>query len=179
MKRFRRIGLSLVIAVAMLVAFALPVAANTTVTITIAAEIVAITNTMDAWAIGAVPAGTVAKYFSANNLEDIDYSLITNTGNVAVNVAIQGTNFEGGAYDWTLAAAAGGQTYSLHAYNVTAAAYSIEVKSSAYNNICAALPATGSDTYAWSMKMMTPTTFDPADLGNNKTATVTLVASKS
>lgn len=179
MKRFRRIALSLVLAVALLVVFALPAgAANPTVSITVTAEVVSITNSQAAWDIGTVALNAVV-YFSETGAQDDDYSRITNTGSVAVNVAIQGTNIEGGAYDWTLATGAGNQTYSLYANTPSGGAtYSVEVKTSGYVNIVSNLPATGSDTYDWSMKFTAPNEFNVLDDGLDKTATVTLVASK-
>jgi len=182
-KRIRRIALSLVLAVLLTLGLVVPAMANgnPTVTITISARIVAITNSVNTWTSPAVVAGGAAIYWSADGYtQDNDYSLITNTGNVAVNVAIQGTNFEGGSYDWTLAAAAGDKIYSLYSNNSTQpTSYTIEVKTSAYANICTALPATGSDTCAWSMKLTPPTIFDAADDGSSKNATVTLVAAAS
>jgi len=178
MKKFRRISLSLVLAIALLVSFAIPVAAaNPTVSITVTAEVVSITNTQSSWGIGTVAVDAVV-YFSATGSQDDDYSQIENTGSVNVDVEIQGTNIEGGDYDWTLAAAAGSETYSLHSNNETQpTTYDIEVKSSVYNDICTDLPHTTSNTCDWSMKFVAPTAFNAADDGAQKTATVTLVAS--
>lgn len=177
MKRFRRIALSLMLAIALMAVLAVPVAAdNPTVSITVTAEVVSITNTMDTWAIGVVAVDDVV-YFSATGAQDDDYSTITNTGSVAVDVEIQGTDFEGGDYDWTLAASPGDQTYSLYANNTTGGPnYAIEVKSSAYNDLVTNLAVDG--TYDWSMKFTAPTAFNSSDDGNEKSATVTLVASK-
>ncbi len=178
MKRFRRIALSLMLAITLMAVLAVPAAAtNPTVSITVTAEVVSITNTMDTWAIGTVAVNDVV-YFSATGAEDDDYSTITNTGSVAVDVEIQGTDFEGGDYDWTLAASSGNQTYSLYANNTTGGPnYAIEVKSSEpYNDLVTDLAVSG--TYDWSMKFTAPTAFNPSDDGNEKSATVTLVASK-
>jgi len=150
-------------------------AADPTVTITVSAKVIAITNTQDTWTIGAVDVDEVV-YFSVDNTQDDDYSQIENTGNVAVDVEIQGTDFEGGDYDWTLAAAAGDQQYSLYTNGDGDVTYDIEVKSSVYNDITTNLAADG--TADWSLKLTCPTAFNGADDGENKTATVTLVASE-
>jgi hypothetical protein len=171
--------LAIVLAVSLLVSLLFPVvalAADPTVTITVSALTIAITNTEDTWAIGPVEVDATA-YFSADNSQDDNYSQIENTGNVAEDIEIQGTDFEGGAYDWTLAAAAGDQTYSLYANSEGApTVYDVEVKSSSYNDLTTNLTAT--DTYDWSMKFTAPSAFNGSDAGANKTATVTLVASQ-
>ena len=175
-KRIRRIGLSLVLAVVLLVGFTVPLtAANPTVSITVTAEVVSITNTQSTWAIGTVALDAVV-YFSTDGAQDDDWSQIENTGSVACDVEIQGTNIEGGDYDWTLAAAAGDQTYSLYTNGDGEATYDIEIKSSSYTDITTNLAADG--TVDWSMKFTAPTAFNAADDGEQKTATVTLVASK-
>lgn len=177
MKRLRGISLSLMLAVALLTMLAVPAfAANPTVSITVTAEVVSITNTEATWAIGTVATDAVV-YFSATGSQDDDYSQITNTGSVAVDVEIQGTDIEGGDYDWTLAAAAGSETYQLYANSEsTPTVYDVEVKSSVYNDLTTNLAADG--TYDWSMEFTAPSAFNAADDGNEKTATVTLVASK-
>lgn len=177
MKKFRRIALSLVLVVALIAVFAVHVAAdNPTVSITVTAKVVSITNTESTWAIGTVEVDDVV-YFSATGAQDDDYSQIENTGSVAVDIEIQGTDIEGGSYDWTLAAAAGSETYSLFANaNNGTSAYNIEVKSSAYNDLTTDLAAAA--TYDWSMNFTAPTAFNANDDGAEKAATVTLVASE-
>ena len=179
MRKFRRIGISLVVAVLLLVGLVVPVGAtNPTVTITVTAQVVSITNSQSTWAIGMVTLDDV-KYFSADNLQNDTYSLITNTGSVTVDVEIQGSNFEGGSYDWTLAAAAGNQTYSLYANKAaTPTVYDVEVKTSGYVDITAAGGLAAEGTNAWSMNFTAPNEFSASDDGNAKNATVTLVASK-
>jgi len=174
----RRALLSLVLAMALLVVMAVPAgAANPTVTITVKAQTVSITNSQNTWDLGTITTSATL-YFSANNAQDDDYSRITNTGNVAVDVEIQGTDFEGGDYDWTLAATAGDQQYKLFANKqATPTVYDVEVKSSSYVDIVTSLAALG--TNDWSMKFEGPTGFHASDDGETKTATVTLVASKS
>lgn len=175
----KKLLISALIAVCLVLSLVVPVfAADPEVSITMSAKIVAITNTEASWAIGPVDVDDVV-WFSVDGSQDDDYSQIENTGNVAVDVEIQGTDAEGGAYDWTLASSTGDQTYSLYANNTSGGAtYSIEVKSSSYVDIVSNLPATGSDTYDWSMKFTAPTAFNGSDDGSQKTATVTLVASE-
>lgn len=175
--------LALGIVLAMVVNVIVPsvaLAVDPTVDITVSAKTIAITNTQSAWAIGVVEVDGVV-YFSATGAKDDDYSTITNTGNVAVDVEIQGTDFDGPTYDWTLASSPGVETYSLYANTPSGGAnYTIEVKNAAvYNDIVSNLPATGADTYDWSMKFTAPTAFNASEDGLQKSATVTLVASES
>jgi len=181
-RKFRKVALSLVLAVAMLLAVPVTaMAANPTVTITVNVATVSITTNKATWNItdlvGAVNIDDVV-YFSTDGLIDDDWSLILNTGNVAVDIAIQGTDFNqaaGGGYNWTLATATAAMTYSLYAnYNGTAT-YNIEVKSSAYDDIRTNLAV--SNNHNWSMKFTAPSSFNATDDGEAKTAVVTLVAS--
>jgi len=151
-------------------------AAEPTVTITVSAQVISITNTQSTWNIGAIEINDIV-YFSATGERDDDYSLITNTGNVAVNIEIRGTDIEGGVYDWTLSASPGNQICSIYADADEAGAYSIEVKTSSYNNIKTNLAPSG--TCKWSMKFTAPTVFHASDNGSNKSSTITLVASGS
>lgn len=172
--------IGLVVVAVLALSLVLPTAAlavNPTVAITVYASMISITNTENTWAIGYVGAGGAAVYFSATGAQDDDYSQIENTGNQGVDVQIQGTVIEGGTYDWTEGASAGDKIYALVANNSSGGAtYNIRVKSSAYVDLITNLPATGSDTYDWSMKFTPPTIFDAADDGAQKSATVTLVA---
>ena len=169
--------LILVLVVLVLLLGSVPVlAANPTVTMTVTAGLISITNTQDTWALGTAILDEII-YFSADNTQDDDYSTVNNTGNLAVDVEIQGTNFEGGTYDWTLAAAAGDQQYSLYANSSNGSAtYDIEVKSSAYNDLIANLSP--NCPYVWSANFTTPSAFHASDDGAQKTATMTLVASE-
>lgn len=152
-------------------------AADPTVTIIFNFQVVGITNTQTTWTMADADVDDIL-YFSADNSQDDDYSQIENTGNVAADVEIQGTNMEGGDYDLTLAAAAGDQQYSLYANSSNASStYDIEVKSSSYNDIVTSLGPGA--VYNWSMKLTAPTAKNASDDGSNKTATVTLVASES
>lgn len=177
MKKIQRLGLSLVIVVALLLAVPLATMAdNPTVAITVTAEVVAITNSKATWAIGNVAVDAVV-YFSTDGTQDDDWSQITNTGSVACDVEIQGTDIEGGDYDWVLAPAAASETYSLFANTQGApTVYDVGVNSSSYNDITTDLAADA--TFDWSMKFTAPSAFNAADDGNEKSATVTLVASK-
>ncbi len=177
------IALALVLATLSTLVFGgLVSAANPTVTITVNAATVSITNNKATWNItdlvGAVNVDDIV-YFSTDGLQDDDWSLILNTGNVAVDVEIQGTDFNqaaGGGYNWTLATATGASQYSLYAnYNGTAT-YDIEVKKAAYSDIRTDLAE--DNNHNWSMKFTAPSSFNAADDGAAKTATVTLVASQ-
>ncbi len=178
--RKRIIGLLVVITLLLSSLFAVPVsAANPIVTITVYGDIISITNSQPNWAIGHVSANTSATYWSATGSENDTYAYITNTGNQIVDIIIQGIDFEGGAYDWTLATAAGDKTYSLYANTSNGTAtYTVEVKSAAtYSTLTAAGGLSLNSTQNWSMKFTPPIIFDAGDPGAVKTATVTLVAS--
>ena len=169
------LGVALTLVAALIVP-SLVLAADPTVTIPVSAKTIAITNTMSTWNIGPVDIDVV-KYFSADNTQNDTYSTITNTGNVAVDVEIQGTDLEGGDYDWTLASAAVAETYSLYANTPSGgSSYTIAVLKTSYNDIVTDLAKDG--TYLWSMKFTAPSSFDASDDGSDKTATVTLVASE-
>lgn len=151
-------------------------ATNPTVTITVTAGLLTITNSQNTWALGYATPSEV-DYFSANNAEDDDYSMVVNTGNLAVDVEIQGVNFEGGDYDWTLGTASANQTYSLYANkSATPTVYDTEIKSSSYTDLTTDLAASANVT--WSMKFTAPSVFNVNDNGAEKSATVTLVASE-
>ena len=178
MKRnVKRIILSLTLTLLML---ALPassaMAADPQVEITVAAVLVAATNSEATWAIGPVIVDQVV-YFSVDNTQDDNYSTIDNTGNVPLDIALQGTNFEGGAYDWTLASSAGDQQYSLYANSTNGSStYDIiEINTGGSNDLVTALPV--SYDYVWSMKLTAPTAFNASDAGASKSANVTLVLS--
>jgi len=83
-------------AVMLLLATVLPCsvvfATDPEVTITVTAQIVAITNTQATWTVDTPIAVDGVVYFSATDAQDDDYSQIENTGNVAVDVEIQGTD---------------------------------------------------------------------------------------
>jgi hypothetical protein len=175
MKQFRRMGLSLVLAIVLLVSFTVPaMATNPTVAITVTAQVVSITNSQNTWALGTVAPSATVKWGDSDT-----YSTITNTGTVNVDVAIQGQDIEGGDYDWTLAAdgTPGSEIYGLKA--TTGTEYNVIVKKTPFNNITTNLPHTSSNTVTWSMTFYGPTAFNAADNGAQKTSTVTLVASAS
>ena len=171
--------IALVASLLLIVALVLPMAVhavNPVVTITVTAQVVAITNSQNTWAMGTIAENSII-YFSANNLEDDNYSMVTNTSNVAVDIEIQGVTIEGGAYDWTLAAVSDNQTYQLYANSGNATAtYDIEVKSAAYNDLIANLAV--DSVYFWSCNFTAPTAFHPDDDGIQKSGTITLVATK-
>ena len=180
MRKIRRIGLSLVLAVAMLMVLAFPVGAtNQQVAITVTASVVSITNSQANWPIGIVVVDD-AKYFAADvDTPDTDYSTVTNTGSVAVDIAIQGTDIEGGSYDWAISATgvAASETYGLNATAGNGTGdYTTIVKKTPFNSLTTDLAA--KSTWGWSMQFKAPTAFNAADAGDQKTSTVTLVASK-
>ena len=151
-------------------------ATNPTVTITVTAGLLTATNSHDTWAIGYATPSEVA-YFSANNAQDDDYSMLINTGNLAIDITLQGTNFEGGAYDWTLGTTAGDQIYSLYANKSgTPTVYDTEIKSSSYTTLKTNLAASANVT--WSMKFTAPTAFHASDAGVQKSSTLTLAISE-
>lgn len=178
-KLFRRSRILIGIIVALLLVLiptASALATNPTVTMTVTAGIVTITNSQNTWALGTATLSEVI-YFSANGAQDDDYSMVINTGSLAVDVEIQGTNFEGGSYDWALASASGNQTYSLYANkSATPTVYDTEVKSSSYTDLTTDLESSANIT--WSMKFTAPNEFHVSDDAAQKSATVTLVASE-
>lgn len=169
------------LAVVLLLATVLPVgvalAADPEVTITVTAQIVAITNSQATWTVSTPIAVDAVVYFSATDAQDDDYSDIENTGNVAVDVEIQGTDLAG-TPTWTLATAPAADTYSLYANKLaTPTVYDVEVKKSAYVDITAAGGLAAAGHNAWSMKLTAPSSFGGTEDGETKTGTVTLVAS--
>ena len=180
MRKIRRLGLSLVLAVLMLVGLAVPaLAGNPTVSITVTAQVISISNSEANWPIGIVTVGQ-ERYFAADvGVEDKDYSTITNTGSVAVSIALQGTDIEGGSWDWAISATgvAASETYALNATAGNGTGdYTTIVKKTPFNNLTTNLAA--KSTWGWSMQFKAPTAFNAADAGDQKTSTVTLVASK-
>lgn len=178
----KRRFLAVLLVVALLVAVVLPtslvLAADPEVTITVSAQIVAITNTQDTWTVSTPIVVDGVVYFSATDAQDDDYSQIENTGNVTIDVEIQGTDLAG-TPNWTLATAPAADTYSLYANKqATPTVYDVEVKKATYNDITAAAGLAASATNDWSMKLTAPTSFGGTEDGNAKTGTVTLVASK-
>ena len=151
-------------------------ATNPTVTITVKAKVISATNTESDWNIGMVGVDNV-KYFSGDNLENDTYSQLNNTGNVEIDVALGGSDFEGGDYDWLLNTTADTEKYSLYANSeATPTTYDVEVKTSDCNNLATDLAA--GHVYNWSMKFTAPSGFNAADPGTNKTATLTLVVTE-
>jgi hypothetical protein len=174
----------LIMTLALLSSFIMPIAVfaagNPVVTITVSAQVVAITNSEDTWDIGIIEPSAVL-YFSATNEQNDDYSTITNTGNVDVDIEIQGTDLVpvDPTYTWTLAAASDNQTYSLYANTPSGgSSYTIEIQSSVYEYpLVEDLAPDG--TYLWSMKLTAPDEFHAGDDGEPKSGSVTLVATKS
>lgn len=172
-KRFLVLGLTLVMVMTLIMP-SVALAANPEVLITVSAKAISITNTQTDWAIGSVEVGDI-RWFNSDSTVQLDtYSQIENTGNVAVDIQIQGTNF-GGGFPWTLAGTAGDKIYSLYANSEsTPLVYDVEVKSSSYTDLT--LNLTASDTYDWSMKFTAPTVFDAGEDFAQKSSTLTLIA---
>ena len=177
-KGFLKLGMALALVATLIVPSAVVFAADPEVAITVQAECISITNTQATWTVSTPLAVDTVVYFSANDVQDDDYSQIENTGNATVDVEIQGTDLAG-TPAWVLATATGADTYSLYANKLaTPTAYDVEVKKTAYVDITAAAGLAASATNDWSMKLTAPSSFGGTEDGTNKTGTVTLVASK-
>jgi len=176
----RRALLSLVLAMALVVVTAVPAgAANPTVSITVRAQTISITNTQNTWGLGEVVVSESYKWGSSDT-----YSTVTNTGNVNVDVTIRGTDCVAvnTTFNWVLAdtSVPGDQIYGLNA--TITSTYNIIVKKTeggGFNELVSDLPHTALNTQDWSMTFYTPTAFHAEDDGLDKSATVTLVASKA
>lgn len=167
--------------VSLLLAVVLPcrvaLAADPEVSITVTAQIVAITNTQATWTIDTPVVVDAEVYFSVDDAADVDYSQVENTGNVAVDIEIQGTDLAG-TPTWTLAATTAADQYCLYANTEGApTVYDVEVKKASYVDLKAGLATSG--TWDWSMKLTVPSSFGGTEDGNAKTGTVTLVASEA
>src|SRR3972149_8964428 len=97
-RRLAILGVSLLLLASMVVP-SVVYAVNPIVTIHVTAQVVAITNDKDAWEIGTIDVNSI-KYFSVDNAQNNTYSTIENTGNVAVDIEIQGTTITDGVYPW-------------------------------------------------------------------------------
>lgn len=178
----KRILIVIAVVLMLVIGFVMPAfAVNPHVDISVSAALVAATNSQGSWALGYVEINNVL-YFSADNLQDDDYSQVENTGNVPCTVTLQGTKLDDtdGAYDWLLTTAAGNQTYSLKANSEGApTVYALEVKSAAvYTELVHELDDSVADTYDWSMKFTAPNEFSATDDGTQKDSILTLVITK-
>ena len=180
-RRLAILGASLLLLAGMVVPSAV-FAAPVTVTIHVTAQVVSITNDKDSWELGTITEGQIL-YFSNDNAQDNDWSTITNTSNVYVDVELRGTDIVpvDPAYTWTLASENTTETYCLYANRLaTPTVYDVEVKSAATYNFVTAV-ATGLAPLAtneWSMKFTAPTAFNVLDDGLEKESVLTLVATK-
>jgi len=130
---------------------------------------VEITSTPDSFNFGTLLVNTTG-------LTGLDYFTITNTGGVAVDVTIQGTDLTGGDDTWTLndEATPGENTCGLKA-GLEGGDYTVIVKKSAtYNTLKTNLAAEA--TQKWGLKIWMPTSVTNYD-AQQMTGTVTLVAS--
>jgi hypothetical protein len=176
MKKLKFLLLAPIVIIALVLSLTTPaLAVNPQVTITVTAGVVSITNTQANWALGYATASEVI-YFSATGAQDDDYSTANVTGNINVDIEIQGTDFDG-SYPWILGATSDAEQYSLYANSTNGSAtYNIEVKSSSYTNLVEDLAP--NILYVWSMKFTAPSSFDANEDMAEKSATVTLVASE-
>lgn len=150
-----------------------------TVTIHVTAQMVSITNDKDTWELGLVTEGQIL-YFSTDNAQDDDWSTITNTSNVHVDVELRGTDLipANPTYTWTLASENTTATYCLYAnLAATPTVYNVEVKKAATYSKVAVNLGEGL-TNKWSMKFTAPTTFNAEDNGLEKASVLTLAATK-
>ena len=172
------LGVALLLLAGMVVPLAV-FAAPVTVTIHVTAQVVSITNDKDSWDLGTVTEGQIL-YFSTNNAQDDDWSTITNTSNVHVDVELRGTDIEPAdpTYTWTLASENTTETYCLYAnLAATPTVYDVEVKKAAtYSKVAVDLGE--GLTNKWSMKFTAPTAFNVLDDGLEKESVLTLVATK-
>jgi len=179
-RRLAILGVALLLLAGVVVPSAVFAAPTQVVTITVSAQVIAITNTEDTWTIGVIEIDDVL-YFSGDNLQDDNYSTITNTGNADVDIEIQGTDLEpiDPTYTWILDAVSDNQTYSLYANTPSnGSSYTIEIQSAVYTTPLVEDLAPDS-TYLWSMKLTAPNEFNANDDGEPKSSSVTLVATKA
>jgi hypothetical protein len=103
----------------------------------------------------------------------INYFTITNTGNCAVDVTIQGTDMTGGGYTWVISdtATPGNMIFGMKAGLDDADDLFDVVVNTTANAFVSDLPE--ATTQAWGLKIWTPTSYDD---GNLKTGNVTLTA---
>lgn len=131
---------------------------------------VEITNTPDNYGFGMLQIG-------ASSNTSISYFTITNTGNCAADITIQGTDLTGGDDTWELSADAsvGENIYGLMAgLNDDDDLFDTVVNLTA-NSFVTNLAESG--TQDWGLNLSMPTSLSGFD-GNNMTATITLIASE-
>jgi len=129
----------------------------------------AITSTPDSYDFGTLEVNTTGA-------TGLTHFTITNTGNVAVDITIQGTDLTGGDDTWTLSntAEAAANTYGLKV-GLEGGDYTVIVKKSATYNVLKSNLAVDA-TQKWGLKIWMPTSVTDYD-GQTMTGTVTLVAS--
>lgn len=117
---------------------------------------------------------------NTNSTTTIDFFTLNNTGGVAVDVTIHGTNFTGGDDTWALSdtATIGENTYGLKAgLDDVDDTFDVIVKhSEAYNTLVSDL-GIGADT-GWGIQLFMPSTVTNYD-GQEMTAVITLIASEA
>lgn len=179
----KRLIVSLILALVLILSFALPALADPTadVTVTATPEYLALTNSEPAWAIGNVEDSKPATYFWTNDGLIWDEpmtagrmkSTITNTGSVLSDINVHAHNFTGGT-GWTLAAAVGLNTVVLKVGGTGFAneGAALVLLDGADQELKDSLASSG--TYKWAMHLETGT----FDNGDPKTGTVTLTIVK-
>lgn len=134
---------------------------------------VEITNTPSTNDFGILQIGTTSN-------TAIDYFTITNTGNCAVDITIQGTDATGGDDTWTLSdtATPGENIYGLYAgLDDDDDTFDVIVRKTAtYNTLVSDLAEDA--TQDWGLKIYMPTALNGYD-NNEMSATITLVASEA
>ncbi len=166
----KRIALTLI--VALLLTFSVVAttgAANPTITITVTARVVSISNTPSSWDFELVDsASTYETGLTCFNT--------TNDGNCEVDISISGSNMTGSGFTWELSdtATPSDMVYGLKV-GLSGGNYTIIVKlNSPYNYLAENLTVDSSQQ--WGLKIWTPTDYDD---GNDKTGTVTITAAYS
>jgi len=178
MKRFRKLLVSLALALMLVLSFSMPVFAQSTtdVTVTATPTYLSISNTPTTEALGMLAASSTTWAIGtapADPLVDAGCTFtVTNDGNVAENIAITATDFTGGV-GWTLASAVGSNTVVMKAgKSGDAHSAMVVVATTGGANFISALAA--SATKKWEFNLSTGTFTD----GVAKSSTITLTASQ-
>jgi hypothetical protein len=177
-----RIGRILIVLATVIPVTGVFAAPTATVTITATPEYLAMTNSVDTWAIGAIAESTTVWWThdgaaSAEPYSDTEgKSIATNTGSIASNINVHVHNFTtSGAPVWTLANAVGADTIVL------GIAFATEANKAAWTKFADTTPVEiGHDLAAttghvhWAMYLDTGTFTD----GLERTGVVTLTITK-
>lgn len=134
----------------------------------------AISNTPESKAFGILDVNSTSN-------TTLDYFTVSNTGNCAINVTIQATDFTGGGATWTLSdnATPGENTYGINASvggTGSETVYSIIRKNPPYNTLTTSLDIGANVT--WGLQLLMPTSVTGYN-GQEMNATITLIASEA